>query len=79
MIPWVGGPGRGDHAQGKTRAEESGWARVGLRCGDGKSGDVAPGFTYNVSTLVKVFHLWLLETGVLKPVSDQLELLLNQT
>lgn len=43
---------------------------------------VAPGFTYDMSTLVKVFHLccrWLLETGVLKPVSDQLELLLSQT
>lgn len=43
---------------------------------------VAPGFAYAASTLVRVFQPCcgrLLETSVLKPVSDPLRLLLNRT
>lgn len=66
--PWVGGSGRSDHAQGKhirRRVGRPAGGRGTLHC-------VAPGFVH-MSSLV------LLETNVLKPVSDQPERLENQT
>lgn len=61
------------------QGEGSGWARVGQRHGDGRSGAqhcVAPGFGYIMSAVERVLHLCRWRQ---KPVSDQLELLLNQT